>query len=178
MHDDPGLTRARARRIVVRVPIQRMPVLVIDADRSAIILIRLPTMVQPKLAYFMHLLYQRNDQDSEKVPDLVFRRKSWWLGHFVTFTPTFVSVSMTLLFLNTLLDSSGVDAAGIPFLTEALATLSVGNAISVFTMIISQVPAGLQSLQWFGKIISNHDPIVFVSRVREHERIMNESSSN
>ena len=38
MHDDPRLTRGRARRIAVRVPIRRMPVIVIDADRLAIII--------------------------------------------------------------------------------------------------------------------------------------------
>ena len=38
MHDDPRLTRARARHIVVRVLIRRMPVDVIDADQLAIII--------------------------------------------------------------------------------------------------------------------------------------------
>ena len=38
MHGDPRLTRARARRMYVRVPIRRMPVVVIDADQSAIII--------------------------------------------------------------------------------------------------------------------------------------------
>ena len=44
MHGDPRLTRVRARRMYVTVPIRRMPVVVIDADQSATI-IRSPTMV-------------------------------------------------------------------------------------------------------------------------------------
>ena len=38
MHGNPRLTRARARRMYVRVPIRRMPVVVINAVRLAIII--------------------------------------------------------------------------------------------------------------------------------------------
>ena len=53
--------------------------------------------------------------------------------------PTAVSASVAFLILNTLLDSSGVDYAGIPICPEALSTLSDGNAIPLFPMIMSHI---------------------------------------